>query len=121
MAAGLPKEKWPQVNIPEKFTPANYNHPELTERVVKSAEESLGKQNVVYAEPQLVGEDFAMYGSTEDKVPTVLFWLGTVSQEKIDNNDLPGLHSPFYYPEPRESIETGVNVTSSILIDLFND
>ncbi len=121
MAAGLPKEKWPQVNIPEKFTPANYNHPELTKRVVKSAEESLGKQNVVYAEPQLVGEDFAMYGSTEDKVPTVLFWLGTVSQEKIDNNDLPGLHSPFYYPEPRESIETGVNVTSSILIDLFND
>ena len=119
IAAGLPEEKWPQVNIPEEFTPANFNLPELTNRVIKSADKSLGLQNVVYEEPQLVGEDFALYGNTKDKVPTVLFWLGTVSQEKIDNNDLPGLHSPFYYPEPRESIETGVKVTTGLLIDLF--
>ncbi|MEM9858702.1 MAG: amidohydrolase [Bacteroidota bacterium] len=119
MAAGLPKEKWPKVNIPEKFTPANYNHPELTKKIIVSAGRIIGEQNVLYTDPQLVGEDFALYGNTKDKVPTVLFWLGTVSQEKIDNNDLPGLHSPFYYPEPRESIKTGVKVTTALLIDLF--
>ncbi len=121
MAAGLPEEKWPVVHIPETFTPANFNDSELTQRIVASATKTLGKDNVVNTEPQLVGEDFARYGSTEHDVPTVLFWLGTVSQEKIDNNELPGLHSPFYYPEPEASIETGVNVTTGILLDLFNE
>lgn len=82
---------------------------------------TIGEENVVTSEPQLVAEDFARYGSTEHDVPTVLFWLGTVSQEKILANELPGLHSPFYYPEPEKSLETGVNVVSSILLDLFNE
>lgn len=121
MAAGLPEEKWPVVHFPETFTPANYNDPLLTQRLSNIMERTVGKDNVVTSEPQLVAEDFARYGSTEHDVPTVLFWLGTVSQEKVANNDLPGLHSPFYYPEPEASISTGVNVTSQILIDLFNE
>ncbi len=120
MAAGLPKEKWPVVHFPETFTPANYNDIELTKRIISIAGRTIGEDNVVDAEPQLVAEDFARYGSTEHDVPTVLFWLGTVSQEKVDNNELPGLHSPYYYPEPEASIETGVNVVSNILIGLFN-
>lgn len=121
MAAGLPEEKWPVVHFPDTFTPANYNDSELTRRIRAIASSSIGEENVLGAEPQLVAEDFARYGSTEHDVPTVLFWLGTVSQEKIDNNELPGLHSPYYYPEPEASIETGVNVVSNILLNLFNE
>lgn len=121
MAAGLPEEKWPVVHFPDIFTPANYNDSELTKRIAAIAGRTIGEENVTGAEPQLVAEDFARYGSTDHDVPTVLFWLGTVSEQKIENNELPGLHSPYYYPEPEVSIKTGVNVVSNILLDLFND
>lgn len=120
IAAGVPENKMPEVIIPELFTPANYNNPELVDKLTASASKVIGEENVIYAEPQMVGEDFSMYGTTKDKVPTVLYWLGTVPDTRIQSGDLPGLHSPFYYPEPKASIETGVKVTSQGLLDLFN-
>lgn len=120
IAAGLPEDKMPEVIIPEVFTPANYNNPELVDKLTASANNAIGKENVIYAEPQMVGEDFSRFGTTKHKVPTVLYWLGTVPDERMKSGDLPGLHSPFYYPEPKASIETGIKVTSQGLIDLFN-
>ena len=119
IAAGLPEDKMPEVIIPDVYTPANYNYPEMVAKLKSSASRAIGSQNVVYAEPQMVGEDFSRYGQTEHKVPTVLFWLGTVTDEKIKANDLPGLHSPYYFPEPQQSIETGVTVMTTLLTDLF--
>ncbi|MFK7954417.1 MAG: M20 family metallopeptidase [Ekhidna sp.] len=120
IAAGLPDDKMPEVIIPELFTPANYNNPDLVDKLTASASNAIGEENVLYAEPQMVGEDFAMYGTTEHKVPTVLYWLGTVPASRVESGDMPGLHSPFYYPDPKTSIETGVKVTSQGLMDLFN-
>ncbi len=120
IAAGLPDDKMPEVVVPDSYTPANYNTPELVDRMWSSAAKAIGETNVLEAEPQMVGEDFAMYGQTEDKVPTVLYWLGTVPAKRMASGDLPGLHSPFYYPAPEKSIETGVGVTSQSLMDIFN-
>ncbi len=120
IAAGLPEDRLPEVTIPEDFTPANYNNPELVDRLTASAGKAIGAENVIYAEPQMVGEDFSRYGTTEHNVPTVLYWLGTVPDERMKSGDLPGLHSPFYYPDPYKSVETGVKVTSQGLLDLFN-
>ncbi len=119
IAAGLPEDKMPEVIIPDVFTPANYNNPELVKRIESSAKKIIGTNNVVEAEPQMVGEDFARFGKTKEQVPTALFWLGTVPDERMRSGDLPGLHSPFYYPEPTKSIQTGVEVVSQTLIDLF--
>lgn len=120
IAAGLPDDKMPEVMIPDVFTPANYNNPDLVDKLTASASTAIGGENVVYAEPQMVGEDFSRYGSTKDKVPTVLYWLGTVGQERMESGYLPGLHSPYYFPDPEKSIETGVKVTTQGLLDLFN-
>ncbi len=120
IAAGVPEDLMPVVTIPEDGTPSNINDDNLVDKVTASASTVIGKDNVLYAEPQMVGEDFARYGRTVHKVPTALFWLGTVSKEKIEKGNLPGLHSPFYYPEPAKSVETGVTVMSQTLIDLFN-
>ena len=120
IAAGLPDDLMPEIIIPDQFTPANYNDPAMTADFKNSAAEAIGSDNVVYAEPQMVGEDFAVYGSTEDDVPTVLYWLGTVPEERAMNQDLPGLHSPFYYPDPERSLSTGIKVNTQTLIDLFN-
>jgi amidohydrolase len=120
IAAGLPEDKMPEVAIPTVFTPSNYNNPQLVDRLWSSASRTLGTSFVVEAERQMVGEDFARFGQTEHKVPTVLYWLGTAPEQRVKSGDLPGLHSPFYYPEPEKSLETGVLVTTQALVDLFN-
>jgi hippurate hydrolase len=120
MAAGLPPEKYPKVVFPPVYIAANYNNELLVDKLSQSAKKVLGDAQVVDAEVQMVAEDFSAYGRTSHRVPSVLFWLGTASEERIKRNDLPGLHSPFYYPEPEKSLETGVLVTAGSLIDLFN-
>lgn len=119
LGAGLPEDKIPEVIIPEVFTPANYNNPELVDRLVLSAQKAIGEQQVVAAEPLMIGEDFSRYGLTPEKVPAVLFWLGTAPPGRIESGDLPGLHSPFYYPAPETSLETGIGVVTQGLLDLF--
>lgn len=119
IAAGLPEDKMPEVII-KGAGPANYNNPAMTEQVIQSVKSVVGESNVVDEEPVMLSEDFSRYGQTPEKVPTVFFWLGTVPESRIKNNDLPGLHSPYYYPQPELSIETGVNVTTQALLDLFN-
>lgn len=119
IAAGLPEDKMPEVIIPDTFTPANYNEPELTKVITTTAKKAIGESNVIYAEPQMVGEDFARFGSTEHKVPTVLYWLGTVPDERMASGDLPGLHSPFYYPEIEKSLKTAIKVNTDVLIHLM--
>ena len=122
IGAGLPDDKMPLVNINDAGTPSNYNNPALTDKVIASAKKVVGEQNILPAEPQMLGEDYARYGQTSHKVPTILYWLGTVPKARMDSGiDLPGLHSPFYYPDPSLSIETGVGVTSQALMDLFNE
>lgn len=119
IAAGLPEDKMPEVIIKEAG-PANYNNPAMASRVIESATSVVGKANVIDEEPVMLSEDFSYYGQTEHKVPTVFYWLGTVPDTRMKSGDLPGLHSPYYYPQPEISIETGVGVTSQALLDLFN-
>lgn len=120
IAAGLPEDKMPEVTFSVTNTPANFNNHDLVDKIQASAAKAIGADNVVPAELQMVGEDFARYGTTEHNVPTVLYWLGTVPDERLQTKDLPGLHSPFYYPAPQKSLETGIAVSSQTLIDLFN-
>jgi hippurate hydrolase len=120
IAAGLPESLMPVVTYNESYTPANLNYPEMVDKLKSAAGKVIGETNVVEAEPQLVAEDFARYGQTEDRVPTVLYWLGTVPKERLEAETLPGLHSPFYYPAPEKSIQTGVGVSTQLLFDLFN-
>ena len=122
---GLDESRWPQVILPEQYTPANYNDENLVDIMVNVSESLIGKENVISSEPQMVGEDFARYGSTKEDIPTVMYWLGTVPQERMEkynagNYALPALHSPFYYPDIENSIRTGVLVSTESLIELFN-
>lgn len=124
IAAGLPEDKHPKVIIPEVYTPANFNNAALVDRLAASAATAIGEQNVVDAQPVMVAEDFARYGKTEHNIPTVLYWLGTVPDDRMEKaakgESLPGLHSPYYFPAIEQSITTGVKVTSTALMDLFN-
>ena len=122
---GIDKSRWPKVTIPDNYTPANYNDEELVDIMRSVSKKVIGEDNVVVSEPQMVGEDFARYGSTDEDIPTVMYWLGTVPDDRMKkynsgNYSLPGLHSPFYYPDIENSIITGVKVSTESLIELFN-
>ena len=123
---GLDKSQWPEVMIPEKYTPANFNDSKLVDLMMNSSKEIIGANNVIVSDPQMVGEDFSRFGNTKEKIPTVLYWLGTVPDDRMKkyeagNYALPGLHSPFYYPEIEQSIITGIKVNTQAMIKIFNN
>ncbi len=124
MAAGI--EKMPIIEIDGNPTPATINDPKLTEKVAISAKKIIGTENVIEVEPVMGGEDFSRFGRTAENVPICLFWLGVVEPEKIEESKktgkpLPSLHSPFYAPVPKPSIQTGVKVMVQSALDLFEE
>ncbi len=125
ISAGLPEDKYPKVFVRDESAPPVINDPELTSVLEKKFIEILGKENVKLVKPVMAAEDFALYGKTPENVPICLFWLGTVSKEKIAKQkdgsyELPGLHSSTFAPEPEISIKTGIKVMSGAAIELLS-
>jgi len=117
-SSGAPE---PTVEISEG-TPALFNDPALTARVVATLQRTLGKDNVVEGEPVMGGEDFGRYGLAG--VPICMFRLGVVSQQRLDeftsrNEPPPSLHSPLFYPDAEASLKIGVPAMASVAIDLL--
>lgn len=126
-AAGIPVDREPTVELAElEFTPSTYNEPELGERLVSSWREALGEDNVVEIKAVTGGEDFSEYGRTEHDVPVFIFWVGTIDPPRYEAAQQPGapslpsLHSPGYWPEPREAIRTGVKALSAAALELLD-
>ncbi len=84
--------------------------------------EVFGASHVKPAKPVMGAEDFGLFG--EGNVPIFMFWLGTLSPERIEaakskDGSLPALHSSKYYPEPAPSIETGVRAMAAAITNLL--
>ncbi len=119
MSAGAGK---PKITVSEG-TPSLNNDDELTGRLTPVFEEALGKANVLEAEPVMGGEDFSQY-SRQGGMPSLMFTLGTVNQDRLDRFDnlgltVPSLHSAEYYPDIEPSISTGVTAMSSAVLELM--
>ena len=126
-AAGLPDDKLPIVTVRDKeFTPATYNNPELAERLTVSIGAAIGEDNLAIMDPVMGGEDFGALGRVDPKIPSLIFWLGAVNPKVIakakkDGATLPSLHSPFFAPDPKPTIETGVTAMSAAALDLLQN
>ena len=66
-----------------KFTPATYNNPELTKRLVAVWKKSLGDDNVEIVDPTMGGEDFSEFSLPDHSIPAVDFHFGAVDPAKI--------------------------------------
>jgi amidohydrolase len=126
-ANGLPENLLPEVNIPrDEYTPSLYNTPELADRIVNVITNKGSSLGVHEVEPVMAGEDFARYGRTEDKIPTLLLWLGGVEPEKYEASlrgdiTLPSLHSPFFAPLPEPTLKVGVNTMVISALELLGE
>ena len=124
-AAGVPGDRMPTIKLAEGFTPALYNDPVLTARVAAALRQALGDSNVVALKPEMVGEDFAIYGLVDPRVPICMFRLGTGDPEALRQSErsgtpVPALHSSRYAPVPGPTIRTGVTAMTAAVIDLLS-
>lgn len=126
IAAGVPNDKMPEVNVlRDEFTPATYNNPELTKRLVGVWKNSLGANNVEMVDPTMGGEDFSEYSLPDHSIPAVDVHIGAVAPEKIAESKKPGapplpsLHSSKFAPVPEPTIRTGMIGMTSAVLDLM--
>jgi metal-dependent amidase/aminoacylase/carboxypeptidase family protein len=76
--------------------------------------------------PVMGGEDFSQYSRTEEKIPSVIFWVGAVEPEKYaaaqnGGPSLPSLHSSGFAPDYDPTIATGVEAMTAAAMELFKD
>src|SRR5436305_1550752 len=110
-AAGVPPDRAPIVNVlKDQLTPATYNNPDLTKRLVEVWKKTLGPDNVEIVDPTMGGEDFSEYSLPDHSIPAVDFHIGAVEPEKIaqfkkEGKELPTLHSSKFAPVPEPTIK----------------
>jgi len=124
-AAGIPPDRAPIVTVlKDQLTPATYNNPELTKRLVEVWKKALGPENVEIVEPTMGGEDFSEYSLSDHSIPTVDFHIGAVDPEKVaefkkEGKELPSLHSSKFAPVPEPTITGGIIGMTSAVLDLM--
>ncbi len=112
----------PSVTI-EESVPVTINDQALTDKVAPFLVKALGEEKVKLTQPVMGGEDFSLYA--EQNVPILMFWLGTISPEKIaeasaQGKPLPALHSSLYAPTiPETSIATGIRAMTAAVTGLL--
>ena len=125
IASGFPEDKMPIVHVEEdESTPATYNNPDLTARLVKDWKQAIGSDNVVQKDPTMGGEDFSEYSLRDHSIPACDFWIGAVAPEKIAESEksgmpLPSLHSPKFAPVPEPTIKLGIIGVTTAVLDLM--
>src|SRR5262245_50905638 len=118
VGAGAPE---PKILFSEG-TPAMFNDEKLATRLRGVFERRFGKENVNTPEPSMGGEDFSMYGKAG--VPICMFHRGTIDPQRLARmkqlgQTPPSLHSPLYYPDPEESLVTGIEATVVATLELL--
>ncbi len=111
----------PEISVSEG-TPSLFNDPALTERTVAALQKVLGEANVKEKPPSMGGEDFGRIGRAG--VPIVMLKLGAVNRDRLDQytergEQPPSLHSPKFYPDPEQTITTGVTTLAATALELL--
>src|SRR5215471_13688660 len=125
MAAGIPPERAPIISVnKDQFTPATYNNPDLTKRLIAVWKKSLGDDNVEMVDATMGGEDFSEYSLPDHSVPAVDFHVGAVDPAKIAEykqagKELPTLHSSKFAPVPEPTIRTGIVAMTTAVLELM--
>jgi amidohydrolase len=124
-AAGIPPERSPIVEVlKDQFTPATYNNPELTKRLVGVWKKVLGPENVEATDPTMGGEDFSEYSLPDHSIPAVDFHIGAVEPTKMAESrktgtPLPSLHSSKFAPVPEPTIRVGIIGMTNAVLELM--
>ena len=111
----------PEITVTEG-TPSLWNDQQLTARLAKVFQQTLGEDFVEDSEQSMGGEDFSRYGRAG--VPILMYRLGAVDADRLakyeeQKQSPPSLHSPIFYPDPELTLITGVTSMSAAVLDLL--
>ena len=116
-ANGMPADRMPIVKVSETDnTPALWNNPELTERLMSLWKSEMGEGAVAVKEARMGGEDFARYSLEDRSVPAVFFFVGASDPKAVDaylkeGKPLAQGHTARYAPVAEVAIRRGVQST----------
>jgi amidohydrolase len=125
VAAGIPQDRMPVVEVlRDEFSPATYNNPELTKRLVEAWKKQLGADKIEKTDPTMGAEDFSEYSLSDYSIPACDFWIGAVDPAKIADSKkngtaLPSLHSSKFAPVPEPTIRLGIIGMTSAVLELM--
>ncbi|ABC63149.1 amidohydrolase [Erythrobacter litoralis] len=126
MAAGMPDDRMPEVNVILPYTPSTYNTPEFTEQVMAKLTDRFGEGRVMQVPSVMGGEDFGQfYRADRENIESLIFWVGGVPQDEFDaaqrgETKLPSLHSPFWAPDAEKVIATATEAMVASTLDLMS-
>jgi amidohydrolase len=112
IAAGIAEDRLPEVTIREaEYTPATVNSPDFSRAMGERFRAYFGSARVQETPPVMGGEDFSRYRLADERIQSLIFWVGGVPQAKWDEagddvTRLPSLHSPFWAPDADAVIST---------------
>lgn len=98
----------------EKGYPVLVNHPEITEKASRIAEDLLGETNVQQLEMRMTSEDFAWFAQ---EVPACFFRLGTA---RADGEFTSGLHTATFDIDER-ALVTGAAAMAAMALGFLRD
>jgi len=125
LVAGVPDDRAPVITVFDaESVPATYADPKLVERLRGVFSRALGDANVVDMKPQMVSEDFGLFGLEGHRIPLVLFMLGSSSAQQLEESrrsgkPAPSLHSSLFLPQAEPELRAGIEATTSAVLDLL--
>jgi len=119
LASNAPRE--PSVTVSDS-TPATFNDPKLTDRLVEAVGREIGRDAVIEQRPVMIGEDFSEYGRAG--VPAALLWVGAVeparyAEAKKSGTPLPSTHSSLFAPDRERTLRTAIRAEVAMLMELL--
>ena len=124
LAAGLPKDRLPEITVQDPYLPSTYNTPEFTDRVMAGLADRFGER-IKEVPPVMGGEDFGQfYLADPENIESLIFWVGGVPMEDWQKSqagelELPSLHSPFWAPDAETVIATATEAMTAATLDLM--
>jgi hippurate hydrolase len=124
IAAGVPEDRMPVVDVKEPYTPSTFNTEKLSARLLDLFAGHFGKDRVAETKPVMGGEDFSQYWLADQTKEATIFWVGGVPRAKWDaakgdDTKLPSLHSPFWAPEAETVISTATEAMTLAALDVL--
>ncbi|MGN6057310.1 MAG: amidohydrolase [Sphingomicrobium sp.] len=124
IAAGVPENKMPTVEIEQPSADATFNTPQLSDRLLKLFGQHFGSARVVETKPIMASEDFSRFWLADKTKQSTIFWVGGVPQAKWDavkgdTLKLPALHSALWAPDAEAVISTATEAMTVAALDIL--
>jgi hippurate hydrolase len=124
IAAGMPEDRMPTVEIEQPSADATFNTAEFSDHLLKLFGSHFGAGRVVETKPIMASEDFSRFWLADKSKQSVIFWVGGVPQSKWDavkgdTLKLPALHSALWAPDADAVISTATEAMTVATLDIL--